>query len=112
MKGMIRKTLTTGFAAAALVVGTTAVSAPAYADDGGVPCTTNHDGGIGYANCTQPNNPAIYGTFNARYQCAGQEGHSFTTKDHIADGKHPIRMECAPHSAVVSVSVQYTPVGG
>jgi hypothetical protein len=110
MKGKLRRALATGFAVAALTVGTTAVAAPVHADDG-TQCSTNHDGGKGYANCKEPNNPKLHGVFSAKYQCAGQEGHSFKTGTHVADGNHPIRMECAPHSAVVSVSVSYSPFG-
>ncbi|MGP5073759.1 hypothetical protein [Arthrobacter rhombi] len=111
----VTKALTTGFAVAALSVGATALAAPANADvaapangnGGSFECYTKHIGLKGKVNCSDPS--TLKGNFAAKYQCAGSSAW-FTSAFRVADGKHPITVECSPHSAVTGLKVIPDPV--
>lgn len=102
MKSIAGKALTTGFAVAALSAGATVLAAPAHANGGAGAFECYgivQSDGTGKANCSDPNR--WKGNFAAKYKCEGSD-RWITTGFNLADGSHPIYLECAPHSAVSS----------
>lgn len=114
MKSNVTKTvktaLTTGFAVAALSLGATAFAAPAQASGDGFECSTDTTGVTGTVNCNDGASGALLrGNFAAKYKCAGSS-RWFVSQYHVADGSHPINVECAPHSGVTGLHVLPDPV--
>lgn len=111
MKGIVGKALTTGIAVAALSAGATVLAAPAQADGGDFECYTKINSGKGKGNCADGagDGALLRGNFAVKYQCAGSSRWT-KTGFHVADGSHPIYVECAPASGVTEMRVIPDPV--